>query len=411
MDSSVSIDPLSVRRFLLYHQSLLPGKETVRPISSQEAALSMIRRLECVQLDPVSVVERNQHLVLAVRISGYKPVHLDRLLTEGLLFEYIANAACTVPIEDYPIFKPIRERIQKQLAAPLKKSHQVVHQVLNRLKKEGPLPSRAFKSENKVRGYWDNETANTKETSYALNLLLDAGLIRVVRRDGTERYFDLPEKTIPKKIRDQAKTIDSMDARRALIEKYMRAYRVFDARDPRFGWQKMTASDRRGEIGRLLKEGKIVPLQMEGVKQQYYIRTEDVDKLQEIERETRKDEPLLEEPIKFLAPLDNLLWRRDRLLDLFGFHYRWEIYTPKAKRRYGAYAMPILCGDRLIGRMDPQLDRKNARLVVRLLQIEPDVSRTPALCKKIREGLASFAEFHNAGDFIIEKTEPSGIKV
>ncbi|MFP3339879.1 crosslink repair DNA glycosylase YcaQ family protein, partial [Micrococcus sp. SIMBA_131] len=86
----------------------------------------------------------------------------------------------------------------------------------------------------------------------------------------------------------------------------------------------------------------------------------------------------------FLPPLDNLLWSRERIKDLFDFDYKWEIYTPRVKRQYGPYAMPILYGDRLIGRMDPQIDRKNKVLIVRLLQLEPEVKQTSELRQSFR---------------------------
>ncbi|HEX7065141.1 MAG TPA: winged helix DNA-binding domain-containing protein, partial [Bacillales bacterium] len=311
----------TARRFLLESQQLLSGQEVSTESGNLEKTLKMVRKLECVQLDPVSVVERNQHLVLAARIPGYKPEYLNQLLYRGDVFEYIANAACVIPIEDYPLFKPVRKRIWEQLEEPLENSERAVKGVLKRLKNEGPLPSREFKSENRVHGYWDNKVAKTKETSHALNLLLDASIIRVVHREGNERYFNLTESSVPKKILKEAETIGDLEARRSLIDKYIRAYRLIDPRDSRFGWQKMTAAERRSEVDELVKKEKLVPLQIEHAKREYFIMTEDLYKLKEISQ-TEPRNPV-EGPVRFLSPLDNLLWSRERLADLFGFHYRW----------------------------------------------------------------------------------------
>lgn len=406
--TALSVSRIAARRFLLETQFLLSTNKAFKEGSGPESALQLIKKLECVQLDPVSVAERNQHLVLAARLPHYKPEFLDnRLLSENKVFEYIANAACVIPMEDYPIFKPIRSRHQQQLKIPLRETRKGVKEVLERLKAEGPLPSRAFKSDTRVHGYWDNVTAKTKETSHALNLLLDAGIVRVVRRERTERFFGLTESTIPENIQSRAKTVRIPAARKALIEKYMRAYRLFDAGDPRFGWQKMTAAERRAEVARRVKNESVVAVEMENVTRQYYMLAEDVEKLKEIERFSREEPTILDAPIRFLPPLDNLLWRRERLEDLFGFYYRWEIYIPRSKRRYGAYAMPILYGDRLIGRMDPCLNRKESCLEVRLLQLEPDVELTPDLRNRLLEALQQFAEFHQAYNVTIERTEPS----
>ncbi|MCF6136523.1 winged helix-turn-helix domain-containing protein [Pseudalkalibacillus berkeleyi] len=398
------VDRVALRQFLLHKQRLLKTK--VEGTTEVESVLEMLRTLECVQLDPVSVVERNQHLALAARIPGYDPKLLDQLLSDGKVFEYFANAACIIPVEDFPIFEPIRERIQTQVEEPLKKLGPVVGAVLERLSSEGPLPSRAFKSENRVHGYWDNKMPKTKESSLALNLLMDAGVIRVVHRERTERFFDITERSIPANFVKEAKTIDEADAREAMIDKYLRAYRVFDPRDARFGWQKMTAAERRAQIDRRVEKGTVIPLDVEGVDRAYYMLAEDLDEL-----ESFKDTSPVEGPITFLAPLDNLLWRRERISDLFDFDYKWEIYTPKAKRKYGPYAMPILYGDQLIGRMDPSLDRKNSTLHVRLLQLEPGVKKTSQLKREIRDALERFAKFNQVKDIVIEQSDLRIIRV
>ncbi|WP_085523632.1 winged helix-turn-helix domain-containing protein [Tuberibacillus sp. Marseille-P3662] len=405
-----SVNRSAVRRFLLEKQGLVSHHEST-PASDPETVLQMICQLECVQLDPVSVVERNQHLVLGNRLSGYKPEHLNILLTQGKVLEYIANAACVMPIEDYSILGPVRERLQRQVEQPLKQLDHVATAVLNRLETEGPLPSRAFKSNNRVHGYWDNQTPNTKETSQALNLLLDGGFIRVVYREGNERFFAITKRTIPENIRQHAETLSMSEAQALLTKKYMRAYRLFDPQDARFGWQKMTAAERRAEIDEQVSAGTVIPLDINNVKRPYFILADDLDKLREMDREVSKDPVSIDGPIRFLSPLDNLLWRRERLVDLFDFRYRWEIYTPQSKRRYGPYAMPILYGDRLIGRIDPRLDRKDQRLLIRLLQLEPDIELTPEMRRSIQDELNRFAAFHQARDIVIEQTEPNTLNI
>lgn len=231
----------------------------------------------------------------------------------------------------------------------------------------------------------------------------------MVHREGNERYFDLTESSVPKNKLQEAETIGDLEARRSLINKYIQAYRLVDPRDSRFGWQKMTAADRRNEVNDLVKEKKLVPLQIENVKREYFIMAKDLDKLKEMSEKTSVDPG--KNPVRFLSPLDNLLWRRERLEDLFDFHYRWEIYTPRSKRRFGAYAMPILYGDRLIGRMDPRLDRKKSYLFVQLLQLEPNVNFTPELRDNIRDSLEAFAAFHEVENIAVEQTEPTDMRI
>ncbi|PTM58575.1 winged helix-turn-helix domain-containing protein [Desmospora activa] len=401
MATPFTVSRRAVRRFLLDVQGLLSVENKKEPPTADNV-LEMIKKLECVQLDPVSVVERNQHLVLAARMPGYQPTLLHKLLQQGKLFEYLANAACAIPIEDYPLFKPTRERIGQQLQPRLDELAPVIEQVLKRLEVDGPLPSRTFDSNQRVHGYWDNQLPKTKDTSLALNLLVDTGTIRVVRREGSERFFDLSRRTVPQQIWQEAETIDTVDAREQLLQKYLCAYRVFDPGDPRFGWSKMSASQRRQAIQERVQKGSVIPLQIEGIRRNYFILASDLDRLQTHAQIASDHDASAEGPIRFLPPLDNLLWRRERVEDLFGFSYKWEIYVPRAKRRYGPYAMPILADDRLIGRIDPQMDRKNGVLTIRLLQVEPDIRLTPRLRQNLDDALQSFARFHGVDSFKVE---------
>ena len=400
-------------RFLLEAQHLLP-KATRNPRSAgtTTAVLREIRHLECVQIDPVSVVERNQHLVLAARMSGYLPRTLEELLRHRQVFEYWANAACIVPMEDFPLFQGTRRRYRRRLAPHLTALRSVVRHVLAGLDANGPLAARTFVSDHRVRGAWDLTDPKTKATSHALSLLLKTGDIAVVKREGLERYFDLTERAVPADLLERARRMSAAEADELMLEKYLKAYRVFDAGDPRFGWRPIPAASRRQALRRRVRAGTIVPLLIDGVGRQYFVRAEDSEALQRHERQAASENDLGDDaPMHFLAPLDNLLWRRSRILDLFGFAYTWEVYLPLSKRRYGHYAMPILFGDRFIGRLDPQLDRERRRLVIKLLQMEPHIRATTRLRKALRTAVESFARFHGAVDLKIGRTVPAALQL
>jgi len=397
------VSKAAVRHFLLDLQHLssnIDGSVSVPDV------LSMIRALECVQIDPVAAVERNQHLALFARMPSYVPASMETLLVERRVFEYVANAACVMPIEDYPIFEGVRQRFRNRLRPELDRYADVVQAVQKRLEAEGPLPSQAFASKTKVHGYWDNQQAKTKVTSHVLNLLNDVGAIQVVKRIGTTRYFDICARSVPAPLLYEADKMDAAEARERLIDKYIRAYRVFDIRDTRFGWQPLTAAERRAVVQQRIAADEIVPLRIQGVVHPYFIAADDLDRLRAHEENARHKLREMH-TVQFLPPLDNLLWRRDRLADLFDFSYTWEVYMPQSKRRFGYYAMPILAGDTLIGRIDPRLERNEKRLDVRLLQIEQSVRWTKSLQKRVEEALAMFAAFHQATEIRIERTEPA----
>ena len=312
--------------------------------------LQVVRDLECIQLDPVALLGRNQDLVLGARLQ--RPPHgiLDTLLRQGDLIEYEANAASIMPTEDLVWLKGIQSRLHQALQPQLDSMGSVVEHVLERLQQKGPLPTRAFITQQRVAGYWDTDGAATKATSHALNLLRNAGIIRVVARKGGHRLFDLMERGLRSSVLDAWRAISNEEADRGLLYKYVRAYGVVDIGDPRFGWRRMRMSDRQGQIKHLLDTGRIMPLAIEGVNRSYYVNSELLPLLEQCRNQSEpRDE---EAPIRFLPPLDNLLWRRERLQDIFDFNYRWEIYIPASKRQYGAYVMPILSGSTLIGRLN-----------------------------------------------------------
>jgi uncharacterized protein YcaQ len=398
MAPALALTPRGVRRFLLealdldhdgaYH----PGRTTPAHV------LREIRRLEAVQIDPVAAVERNQHLVLANRVRGYRPAMLDVLLEQRRIFEYWANAACVIPIEDYWMFAGVRERMRQADARERAVLRGPGARVLRELERSGPMPSRAFLADRRISGYWDNQGPKTKATSHALNVLWYRGEVMVVRREGVERYFDLPQRVVPADVWRHAAQVSAAAADAALLDKYLRAYRVFDLGDHRFGWRKIPAPRRRASFDARVGRGDVVPLAIDGVRRQYYALAEDASGLRRHDREARAERGWPDRPIRFLPPLDNLLWRRERLVDLFGFSYVWEIYVPAARRKFGYYTMPILAGDRLIGRMDPRLDRANRRMDVRLLHFEPDVRVTRALRKNVEAALEGFSAFHGGAE-------------
>ncbi len=392
----------ALRRFLLSKQQLLQLHTKTNTIPLQEQVYQMIEKLECIQLDPVAAVTANQHLALAARIPNYDPETLNHLLQANQVFEYFANAACILPMKDYPIFQPKREALEKRLEPELQALGSVGADVLQRLVKDGPLPAKAFSSTEIVHGYWDNQEASTKATSHALNLLMDMGKIRVVRREGKQRLYDLTRRTVAPQLLKEAEQLSTSEANDALLDKYMRAYRVFEPSDQRFGWQKLSAKERRDVVRQRVDHGTIIPVQVDGVAREYYIVATDREALLEhIETASHYNESD-SESIYFLPPLDNLLWSRLRLEDLFDFTYRWEIYTPASKRKYGYYAMPILAGDRLIGRMDPRLDREKQHLHIQLLQLEPEIKQTITLMERLHAAIKGFAKTHGATSITIE---------
>lgn len=441
----VRVSRTAARRFLLFTQGLLeaPGvRPWAKELRGRAGVLRALERLEAVQLDPIAVVERNHHLVLRNRVGGYRPEQLDGLFAARKVIEYLANARCVLPMADLPDFWPIM-LAARQLPAREALADSMA-EVLSHLRREGPLPPRALGNDGpRLMGIGYNPPDKaSKASGRAIDLLWLGGEILVARREGNEKWYDLAERVVPPDVAARlpdapaalrspllgscaggsgeayggsgetaacggdgaGQVLTEVDVSRPwstpqvaegeahwqgfLVDKYMRAFRLADLGDFRFGWQSYTAAQRQALAAAKVAEGEWVEVAVEGVRRRYFALAEDRPLLEEAEGwEPRR-------AVRFIAPLDNLLWRRPRLQDLFGFDYTWEVYTPAEKRRYGYYAMPILYGDRLIGRMDPKLDRKNGVLVVNRLQLEPGAPDGARLRRALDRALHEFACWH-----------------
>lgn len=384
---SIRVSRQAAARFLLASQGLLEADDLAPwrdELSGPDGTLEAVRRLECIQVDPVSLVSQNQHLVLWNRVRDYHPEQLDGLLGAGRVFEHEANARCVIPMEEYPLFRP-RMRHYRALAWERRAElGEAPERILREITDLGPRTSREIESDERVVAYWD-AVPRTKATSFAFELLWESGELMVTGRRGLEKVYDIPERVVPADLCVKAEETNDEEAARGLLDKYFRALRLFDVGDFRFGWQRMPTTERRALVDGAVRDGRLVEVEIEEVRRRYYVLSQDVDRLREFDRPGLDVSPR----VFLVSPLDNLLWRRERLADVFGFEYTWEIYIPASKRRYGAYTMPIVRGDRIIGRVCPRADRKQGLLVVEGIWFEEGAANDQG----VSDALLRLAEF------------------
>ncbi len=395
------------------------------PAGAREA----LERLRSVQVDPTSVVERNHHLVMYNRVGGYRPVQLEGLFAKGDAFEYLTNARCILPADTFPHFWPLMRRIAANGLADRERLAESIGEVMAHVRDRGAVSPREVGNEGpRLMGLGYNAPdESSKASGRAIDLLWLGGDLVVSRRDGNDRLYDFPERVFSGEVigrlepplrRDERGLVVFDDAKGGqaaagpsrpwstphagwspaettswLLDLYADAYGIFDAGDFRFGWQKHTAAKRRELLADRVADGRLVPLAIEGVKRPYYA----TPRAAELAAQAEGWE--VEPEVRFIAPLDNLLWRRERVADLFEFDYSWEIYKKPEQRRYGYYTMPILYGDRLAGRIDPKLDRASGVLLINILQIEPSARLGKRDRARIDAELDRFAKFHGAKEW------------
>jgi uncharacterized protein YcaQ len=312
---------------------------------SATSVLETVRALGFLQIDTVATVATPQHLVLWSRLGPYDTAEFDRLLwQERKLFEW---NAFIWPIEDLPFVQARMRRRRNKYAWErrgsefLRTNAGARRYVLRELERRGPLLSRELDdrgvaSWGETHGWWGSRTV-----PLMLEILHGRGVVAVVgRRDG-QRLWDLAERWYP-----ETERVSLREAEKALAEKRFRAAGV------------------RFEKGEWLAHPDI-------------------------------PEQPVSDRVTLLSPFDRLIYDRERTRALFEFHYRLEMFVPKTKREYGYYVLPLLVGDRLVGRAEPRFDRKTKTL--ELLGAWGDTSR-------LDEALASLAQFLGA-----ERVQASGL--
>ena len=389
---SKEISKEAARRFLVLRQGFLQKK-------GKKGTLEAIKQLECIQIDPISVIHPNQHLVLHNRVIDYKPSYLDELLYKNrCIFEYWCNEKSIIPIEDFRYFRyrmqnptrfhsPFYERIKTQR----KEMQKEIDCVLLEIKRYGPLSTREFEQKGKVKG---------KVATRVLNLLWDCGNLMIHHMEGNRRYYDLTERVLSPNIDIEAPNVEEYE--RFMIQKYMRAYGLVDTRDWRFGWLPLKTSQRKTIVQKMVEDNELCPVKIEGVKHTYHVLKAYLSLLE-------NSDALINDEVHFVAPLDNLLWNRRMISEIFNFNYSWEVYKIPEKRIYGYYVMPILYGTRFIGRIDPKLDRQNKTIIVNSLFLEEkDFDKN--LVIKLATALQRFIKFHDVSQITIKRTQPKELK-
>lgn len=384
MDKLRTITAAQARRFMLLKHGLLGP----RRFRGKAGALAFIRQVGCIQFDPIDVCGRNPDLVLQSRVSGYSKSMLDSLLYQDrLLLDYYDKEMSIFPVEDWPHTAPVRD-----WHAEYERSHAELQAarepLLSEIERLGPLCSRDIEMAEKVDWYW----GSSRLARAGLEHLYYRGELGIHHRKGSTKYYDLIHRLIPKDILAAPYPHEDMAARQRwqLLRRIGAIGLAWDRASAAWlGIADFGAARRRETFAELLAEGLIVPLKVEGLKDSFYCLTEDLPWL-----EQARSEETYAPRCELIAPLDNLIWDRALIKVLFDFDYTWEIYTTPAKRRYGYYVLPLLMGERFIGRVEPVWDRKSDSLSVKGLWYEPDIKPGKRLEAAVDKAVAGFAAFH-----------------
>jgi len=342
-----------IRRLVVSTQSYAPRFRRARAGDVEGA----IRRLGAVQLDSISTVDRAHRLTLSSRIGAYEEEKLQGLLASGRVFEYWAHEACLLPIELWPHCRRTMEgtahwRFHERAMLD---HGDLVEPVLERIRAEGPLGSRDFEGAGGGTDMW-----NWKPAKMVLEALWDQGVLVVAGRQSFQRRYDLAERVIPPAVRD-APVPGEDETLRTLALLAVRARGALTEPAIREHW--------RLKGGRARLHHHVLALVDEGLLRE--VHPDDGGPPFYVDADARLDgDPA---PPVLLCPFDNLLWDRPLLERLFGFRHVIEVYKREHERAYGYYVLPLVAGDRIVGRADLKADRSEGVLHVRRFHREPRV--------------------------------------
>jgi len=362
-----------------------------------ESVLRVLDRLGLLQFDPLEVPgARNHDLVLHARIDGYRREWCERWLYSNdgdrRLFEIYNKSLNIIPISELPHHRVSWGRYAEAYEAGILREHaDVAHNILQRIATEGPLTTAAFSEHGHSVDWW---WAPTSAARAVLEALFVTGRVGIYRREGNRRYYDLIERLVPEDVMKQTES-----AEEGRLHRLFSRYRAVGLTSPSAPAELMMSTGKAPERQRLTAElvdrGDLTPVEVEGLKGTRYVLSAELDQLHQAAHDAA---PTDAPGVAFIAPLDSLIWDRRLLRELWEFDYIWEVYVPEAKRRWGYYVLPILFGDRLVGRIEPRLDRtaKTLRILVVAWQPGFDPRTAPGFVDAMKEALVAYRDFVGA---------------
>lgn len=396
---------LSSRSAQLLHlaaQGLL--KRGTRKARKPDVA-AIIARMGLLQIDTINVVARSPYMVLFSRLGGYRNEWLDETLAEGLIAECWAHEASFVPSGEFRYHRDYRSGraghwAHKSAERTHAEARTDMDALLERIRREGPLRAADFERDGPAsKGWW-----GWKPEKRWLEAWFALGRLMVTRRERFQRVYDLAERVTARWPESPPPgTLDEAAVRRHFIIESVRALGIAKARwiADYFRLRPRVTDE---ELAPMLADGSLIRIDVDGWDEPAYVHRTHASLLDEAARGS-----LRATRTTLLSPFDPVVWDRARALDLFGFEYTIECYTPAPKRKYGYYVLPILHRGRLVGRVDAKAHRQGGVFQVLGMWLEPDVALSPALVDGLASAIGECAAWHGTPRVVVERSQPRGL--
>jgi hypothetical protein len=371
------------RQFLLLKQGLYGPKK----FHGKIGILKFVQQASCVQFDPIDVCGKNHELVLQSRVEGFEKSQVYELLYQDkVLIDWFDKNMSICLRKDWPYFS-----YQREWALTEKKSHhaipQAIDEVLNFIQENGEVTSKDLSMQEKVDWYWGVPSSLARAV---LDTLYDQGRLVISRKQNTRKFYDLPERHI------QEEVLEADNPNRTRHDQWcwkvlrrIGGVGMLHANNSYayIGIDGLKAKERGEVFATLLADERIKEVKVDGCKLPFYYLAGDQGLMEQVIAGLEESDRL-----EFVAPLDNLIWDRKMIEELFDFSYKWEIYTPIVDRKFGYYVLPILMGDRFVGRIEIKRDRKNKTFDILNIWWEEKAYNTKENRKRVKEHAKEFAK-------------------
>ena len=380
------------RRFILAHQGLWPPYT----LEGKAGALGYIRRVGCIQFDPLNIVGRNPELVLQARVADFRPAMLEELLYEDRkLLDGLDKNMSIYGVEDWPCFHRRREGARRYYGDGSRPAKSILPQVRQAIEERGPLSSIDLDFNQTVDWSW----SPTRLARAALESMYAWGELIIHHKVNTRKVYDFASRHIPEEL---LSATDPNETEEQFHDWYVLRRigsmgLVWNKSGDAWLGMRVKSKERKAVLARLLEQGKVIEVRVEGIGLPLYMRSED---RMTLDQALEADDPLPRAAI--LAPLDNLLWDRRFVEELFDFYYVWEVYKPVAERRYGYYVLPILYGDRFVARFEPGRDKKSGAFAIKNWWWEPGVTPSERMQSDLRHCFRRFLGYLGTDDLRID---------
>ncbi|MGA7438580.1 MAG: crosslink repair DNA glycosylase YcaQ family protein [Luteibacter sp.] len=402
-DNVIRLSPRAAQLLHLAAQGLL--QRATRKARKADIATT-VARMGMLQIDTINVVARSPYMVLFSRLGDYRNEWLDDALAEGHLAEAWAHEASFVPAGEFHYHRDYRlgraghwaQKLAERTHAEARKD---MDALLERIRSEGPLRASDFEREGPAsKGWW-----GWKPEKKWLEAWFALGELMVLRRERFQRVYDLAARVTSRwPEQPPAGTLDEAAVRTHFILRSVQALGIARAR-----WIadyfRLKPRVTEAELDPLVAQGALLRVEVDGWDESAYVHAGHAGLL-----EKAAANALRATRTTLLSPFDPVVWDRARALELFGFEYTIECYTPAPKRRYGYYALPILHRGRLVGRLDAKAHRGAGLFQVLGVWLEDDVVLSPALIEGLASAICECAAWHGTPRVAIEGAQPKGLR-